>query len=231
MKIPFPDIAQGSLEWLQLRAGIPTASEFDQLVTPKFKIRTGEMPRSYLARKLAEKWQEAPLAGFQSLDMEFGNILEDEAKPFYELTFNEPIQSVSFCTTDDGRVGCSPDGLIDPDGGIEIKCPEPNTHVKYLLNGDLPDDYAPQVHGSMYVTGRPWWKFMSYRRHFPPVILLIERDDEIQKTIGEALDMFLEQFDAGWKKLCEINGGPPKRAETIKPISPNPEHDPDDIIP
>ena len=48
---------QGSIEWMQARAGIPTASEFDNLVTPKWEVRTGQMPKTYLARKLAEWWQ------------------------------------------------------------------------------------------------------------------------------------------------------------------------------
>ena len=51
------DVSQGSLEWLQLRAGVPTASEFDSLVSPTWEIRKGDMPRTYLHKKLAEWWQ------------------------------------------------------------------------------------------------------------------------------------------------------------------------------
>jgi hypothetical protein len=50
------DVVQGSADWLQVRAGIPTCSEFDALISPLGKIRTGEGPQTYLARKLAEKW-------------------------------------------------------------------------------------------------------------------------------------------------------------------------------
>jgi hypothetical protein len=224
---------QHSAEWMIARSGIPTASEFDSLVTPDFKIRTGDMPKTYLAKKLAEAWQGGPLAGFNVFDMEQGQILEDEAKPWYELEFGEKIQSVGFVTTDDGRVGCSPDGLIGDDGGIEIKCPAAHTHIGYILKGELPKDYAAQVHGSMYVTGRPWWKFLSYRRHFPPLMLTIFRDEEIIEKIDEAVKEFLACFDSAMARLIEKNGGPPHRSSipsTPKPSNPETE-DNFDLIP
>lgn len=201
---------QNSLEWLVLRAGKPTASEFSQLLTPKFEIRTGEMPKTFLARKLAEAWIDGPLPGHQSIDMEIGKILEDEAKPKYTLEYGDEITNVGFITTDDGRIGCSPDGLIGDDGGIEIKCPLAETHVKYLLAGKVPDDYITQVHGALYVTGRPWWRFMSYRRRFPTLMVQVNRDPEIIEAIHEALTEFLSRFDTAWSKLCDMNGGPPR---------------------
>jgi len=208
MSIIHREFDQKSLEWLMARSGIPTASEFDQLLTPDFKVRTGEMPKTFLARKLAERWQGGPIAGYMSIDMEAGNILEDEAKPWYALEFGEEVESVGFITTDDKRVGCSPDGLLGEHGGIEIKCPAAHTQVGYVLNGGLPKDYACQVHGSMFVSGRPWWKFLSYRRHFPPLLITVERDDKIQAKIAEAVALFLEDFDSAMKRMEEINGAP-----------------------
>lgn len=185
---------QGSGEWKALRLGLPTASEFDSLLTPEFKPRGGQTPETYLYQKLCEK-----LLGFSpdinAFAIEQGVILEKEARPYYEFTFNAPVQLVGFCTTDDGRVGCSPDGLIGEDGGIEIKCPQPHTHLRYLLEGVLPKDYVAQVHGSMYVTGRPWWMFMSYSRQFQPLVLRVERDERIQSLIHEALESFLDKFE------------------------------------
>src|SRR5438105_15750612 len=106
------DIQQGSLEWLAARAGIPTASEFDQLLTPAFEIRKGQMPATYLARKVAEKWLGGPLPGFSSLDMEFGKIRQEEALPWYELEFAETVQRVGLVTNDDARVACPADEPI-----------------------------------------------------------------------------------------------------------------------
>lgn len=195
---------QGSPEWLALRRGIPTASEFDALISPEWKIRTGQGPETYLYRKIAEK-----ILGFSSNDassfsMGQGVILEQEAIPFYSFTEDVRIERVGFCTTDDGRVGCSPDGLIGPSGGIEVKCPQPDTHLKYLMEGELPKEYRAQVHGSMYVTGRALWTFLSYSRQFPALIVHVERDDTIQSAIHDALTKFLSKFDVALAKISAM---------------------------
>lgn len=216
---------QNSLSWLMARAGIPTASEWDALISPEWKIRTGEMPKTYLARKVAEAWSGGPLPGFNVIDMDFGKILEEEAIPWFEFSTGIQIQRVGLCTTDDGKLGCSPDGLIGEDSGIEIKCPEAQTHVKYVLNGILPKDYAVQVHGAMLVTGRPTWRFLSYRRLFPPLVLTIQRDEEIQKTLREALGAFLAEFERAMKRLEELNGGPPWRPAPPEPEKTVPEEE------
>lgn len=204
------EFTQRSVEWMNARAGIPTASEFDNLVSPTFEIRKGEMPRTYLAKKLAEKWLGGGLAGFNTFDMDQGRILEEQAIPFYELTYEEKIEQVGLITTDDGRVACSPDGLFDDGTGIEIKCPLPQTHCGYLMANVLPKEYAAQVHGSMFVADAPSWKFFSYCRNFPPFMLTIERDEEIQEAIQVAVHDFLVLLDMGFERLCDLNGGPPR---------------------
>ena len=124
------DVAQRSEAWMNLRSGIPTASEFDNLVTPKGEVRKGQMPQTYLAKKLAEFWLGGPLLTFNTFDMDAGTILEEEALPWFEWEFQLKVERPGFITTDDGLVGCSPDGWIAGFRGIEIKCPAPDTHVK-----------------------------------------------------------------------------------------------------
>lgn len=196
------DVSQRTLDWLHLHVGIPTASGLHNIVTPEFKLRDGEMLRSYLYLKVAEDWREEPLIELSTFSIEQGDILETEAKPFYELETNQKVREVGFITTDDGLFGCSPDGLIGDDNGLEIKCPSAQVHVKYLLNGTLPKEYAAQVHGSMYVTGYPRWIFLSYRRGFPAFIIEVKRDEEIIAKIGEALARFYTQFNKAKERLA-----------------------------
>lgn len=195
------DVKQGSPEWFALRLGIPTASEFDALISPEWKARTGQGPQTYLYGKLCEKSMGCPLETGGSFSMEQGTILQDEALPWYEFANDITIQRVGFCTTDDGRIGCSPDGLIGEDGGIEVKCPRPDTHLKYLLQGGVPKEYLAQVHGSMLVTGRPWWTFLSYSRQFPPLVVHVQRDEGIIAPMRAALDAFLVGFDFALAKV------------------------------
>lgn len=201
---------QNSTEWLVAKSGKVTASELDALISPTWKVRTGDGVKTYLHKKLAEVWIGGNLPSLNGIfDMEIGKILEEEAKPFYTALTGEKITDAAFIETDDGRCGCSPDGLIGEDCGIEIKCPRMETHIGYLLEGELPKDYHAQVYGSMYFSERPRWKFMSYRRNFPPFIIEVKRDEEIMSAIGSALERFYEVFDDAMESLIKTNGGPP----------------------
>ena len=196
--------AQGELEWLQLRAGKVTASEASALLTPLFKVSEGAGVHTYLCTKVAETFGEV-LPQFSSWETEHGQILEDEARKWYAFQFdNERLHNVGFCESDDHRSGCSPDALIGDDGGLELKCPQHTNHIRYLLDGVLPKDYVVQVHFSMFVTGRKWWKFVSYHRKFPPFVLKVDRDEAIQAKIREALTSFNAKFDAAMATVRKI---------------------------
>jgi len=225
---------QNSLQWLVARAGIPTASEFGQLLTDKMEPRKGQMPETYLARKVAEAWLNGPLPGFNTLEMEMGHILEAEAIPWFEFEYSMTVSRVPFITTDDCKIGCSPDGLIGDDSGLEIKCPQPHTHVGYIMDNVLPEHYAPQVHGSLYVTGRKRWDFISYNRQFPKLVVSVFRDEVIQTRIAETVGKFLEKFEAAMQKLENMAGRPrPKKtfgfAPHVKPTETKTEEN--DLIP
>lgn len=229
---------QNSPEWFQARLGIPTASEFDSLVTPLWKPRTGEGVETYLARKLAEKWRGEPLVSFHGGAMEQGSLRENEGLGCYGTDVLDGTgtiwKTVGFVTTDDGKIGCSPDalvvkgvsGTVYQDGdefvrGIEAKCPQADTHVKYLLAeaenpGEVPKDYRAQVQGSMLVTGSDVWTFLSYARGFPPLVLEVERDDKAQEVLANAIGEFNDRLEAAYATMVEINGGEPKRKPKTK---------------
>jgi len=196
------ECTQGQSEWLNARLCKVTASEAGEILTPEFEIRKGETPKTYLAKKLAEKALNRPIDGFSTFATENGEILEMEARAWFALEHDQyTVRQVGFIEGDDGRCGCSPDALLDEDGGLELKCPQPTNHVKYLLEGTLPKDYAVQVHFSMFVTGRPYWMFVSYRRKLPPFVLRVERDEAIMAKIQAALTAFYARFDEAMKIL------------------------------
>jgi hypothetical protein len=195
------DCKQGSTEWSLARLGVVTASEVDSLVTPLWKTRTGEGVETYRYLKLAEK-----LVGYMPPDvgtfaMAQGNVVETIARPWYAFEYNVNVETPGFCVSDDGRIGCSPDGLVGEDCGLEIKSPQPPQHLKYLVGEVVPPQYLAQVHFSMLVTNRPKWVFVSYSRHFPPLVVNVERDPKIDAALQSALAEFFEKFDAIYAKL------------------------------
>lgn len=133
-----------------------------------------------------------------------GLEMEPEARDAFETLTGLTAQEVGFVTRDDEIVGCSPDSLIGEDGrwteGLEIKCPMPKTHVKYVREGVLPDEYKAQVHGGMAVTGLDRWHFFSYFPGMQPLHLVIERDDYTEQ-LSAALDDFLGIYAAARAEL------------------------------
>jgi len=190
------DCPQGSGEWKKARLGIPTASTLSQLVTPEGKLRTGQGPETFLYRKLCERLLGYSNDDANSYDMEQGAVLEREARGWYAFERDADVSEVGFCLTDDGRVGASPDGLVGTDGGLEIKCFAPENSLRTLLSGEVPKDYVIQVQASLWVTGRAWWDFLSYSRQWPALIVRVEPDPKMQRSIRLALELFYKKYDA-----------------------------------
>ncbi len=207
-------VEQNSEAWRYARAGIVTASALDQIVTPKFAAREGKMPESYLYELLAERCMGAPIETGNTWQMEQGAVMEREAREALSwLAFAEDmkVERVGFITTDDGAVGCSPDGLIGEDGGVELKCPQPATHIRYLTTGGVPEAYLTQVHGSMFVTGRKWWNFVSYNRQFPSLVVRVERDERIMAALRAATADFNAKLDAAYASMKALAIGEDER--------------------
>ena len=65
----------------------------------------------------------------------------------------------------------------------------------------MPEDYLPQVHFSMLVTGAPAWTFCAYSNQLPALVIRVERDEAIQAKLQEALSAFNARFDAALATL------------------------------
>lgn len=198
------DMRQGSDEWEQARLGIPTASQFKRIITPK-TLKLSEQRHKYKHQLLAE-W----LTG-QSMDSEFvsgpmerGSALEARAVAYYEVERDVKVDRVGFCLRDDRQIGCSPDGLVGDDGGLEIKCPMAPACVGYLLDEKIEEDYLLQVQGGLYITGRKWWDVLGWNpdmAQFPLPIVRMDRDETVIEAIHNGLEIFLSELNDAKKYL------------------------------
>ncbi len=188
------DFEQGSEEWLQIRLGKPTASEFDKIITGTGSKST--QASDYINKLLAELLTKKPVNTFQKTEaMERGNELEQEAADYYEMLNNIDLVKIGFCVDDAEQYGCSPDRLVGEDGLLEIKCPLAHTHVKYLLSGKMDTGYIPQVQGQLMITGRAWCDFMSYHPDMPPLIVRVARDEEYILNLKGELSGLLSKLN------------------------------------
>lgn len=188
------NVMQRSEDWFRLRRGIPTASRFDMIMTA-VTMKPSSSQAKLIDELLAESLLPMEPVGRKSADMEYGMILEAEARCAYELEFAPcAVTEVGFILSDCGRFGCSPDGLVGETAGVEIKCPNPSTHISYVRAGVLPPDYKCQVHGSMIVSGRKLWDFFSYARGLPPLCITVQWDAFTEQLRGE-IERFCEKYD------------------------------------
>ncbi len=178
----FHDIQQNSPEWDALRLGKFTASTFKDL----FMKETTQGHQDAIHKVVYERLTGESPESYQSDYMKRGHEIEPLAREYYELTTFSKVHNGGFFELDEW-VGASPDGLVDDDGQLEIKCPKYTTLINYLLENKLPNIYDWQVQGQLYVTGRQWCDFVAYHPKLKPLILRVERDEAKIKLLQEKL--------------------------------------------
>jgi exodeoxyribonuclease (lambda-induced) len=159
-------MSQRSEEWKEARKGKMTASNAATIAT------NGKGLESYAYEILAEKYSNNSEESFTSFDMKRGIELEEQARMTYELE-HEEVQQVGFVEMDE-FTGCSPDGLVGEDGGMEIKCPNDVNFFRLMVNGESEIDkkYLWQVQMSLLITGRKWWDLVFYNINFEKSLLV-----------------------------------------------------------
>lgn len=173
MTRPFTVIAteQRSDEWRRARAGKVTASRARDFLA-KTKSGYSTSRKNYLVQLVAERLTGEPQDdGYVSAAMLRGIELEPAAFAAYEAVTGEMARRVGFLAHTELPIGASPDGVIgDFTGILELKVPNPATHLGYLKAGGLPADYLPQVTHLLLVSGAAYCDFMSYGPNFPEAL-------------------------------------------------------------
>jgi hypothetical protein len=211
----YHNVEQGSDFWFELRKGIPTASNFGRILTPK-TMKVSASGIKYAQELVGERLCKIPPEGVESATtraMKWGTLCEQQARAFYCMDVGQDVFNGGFCLSDDGRFGASPDALIglklpgehsdfaSTEGCLELKCPQAGTQIEYLCAGVLPDDYKCQVHGQLIVTGAKWVDFLSYCPGLPEFKIRVE-PDAFTDALRKALDTWYRDFEA----LCERFG-------------------------
>ncbi len=203
---------QYSPEWWEARRGIPTASEFSKIITSK-----GDLSKSadkYIARLVAERITLNPNFFTEreghTPAMRNGIALEPEARNWVAMEAGKPVRKVGFFTTDDGKYGASPDGMIGDDEFLELKCPQLDTHLAWAMKGVLPREHRLQPRGQLCVgkdNGGPIkrTRWVSYSPPAEPLQFIIE-PDELTEKVEVAVRQFCDRLDEAVAKLVTQQG-------------------------
>ena len=190
------DIEQNTDEWLKLRMGKFTASMFHEL----FAKPTTKEYQNAINKVVFERMTGELTESFSNGWTERGHLLEDEAVEAYELKTFRKIVKVGFVELDEW-VGCSPDGLNGDEGMLQVKCPKFSTLIDYHLSNEVPKDYAIQMQGELWVTGRKWDDFYVYHPKLKPLLKRVERDEKMIGEIKKNVETAIKEVERRIAKL------------------------------
>lgn len=184
--------------WVQARLGKLTASRFSEAIA-KTKAGWSTSRRKLMIELMAERFTGMRADPYMNAAMQWGTETEPFARKAYEAKTGETVTKTPF--VDHPRIpmcGASPDGLAGYQGLVEIKCPETRTHLSYMIDRVIPDNYQVQMQWQLAVTGRAWCDFASFDPRMPPALRLfvvrVKRDAALIKNLEKMAIEFLSEM-------------------------------------
>lgn len=209
----FPEIDQGSDEWIQIRLGIPTSSCFSMVCAEGKNGDASKTRSEYMAKLAGEILTGQPGEGkIQTSAMSRGLDMEQDAREHYQRTNLVALERVGFVRRrlQSGRfVGCSPDALTGQRKALEIKTLAPHRMIAQLARGaGMPSEHRCQVYGTMWVADLDEIDLLLFYRGFPVAPkFTIERNDKTIKEISDAVETFDWELSELVKRIRAMGRG------------------------
>lgn len=201
---------QRSDEWFAARLGKVTASKVADVIA-KTKTDYSASRDNYMAQLICERMTGQKQESFTNAAMEWGTETEPLARAAYEAYADILVDEVGIIDHPFlPMCAASPDGLIDIDGMLEIKCPNTATHFDTLLTDTIPKKYIPQMQWQMACANRLWVDFVSFDPRAPEglqfFVKRLDRDDKYIRELEAEVNKFLGELDAMVEKLNSLKG-------------------------
>ena len=190
---------QRTEEWFIARAGKVTASRVADVIA-KTKSGYSTSRSNYMAELICERLTGKQGDFFQSTAMAWGTNTEPAARSAYSAASGVLVTEIGFVSHAlIDMSGASPDGLVDDDGLVEIKCPNTATHIDTILSQEAPARYIPQMQWQMACTGRAWCDFVSFDPRMPEDMQLfiarVPRNPVMIDLLEREVRSFLSELD------------------------------------
>ena len=198
---------QRSEKWFAARLGKVTASKVSDVVA-KTKSGYGASRATYMSQLLVERLTGTRTEFYANAAMQWGTDTEPQARAAYEFITNNSVIEEGFIPHPTIEMsGASPDGLVNDDGMLEIKCPNTSTHVQTLLNEKIPKKYVDQMQWQMACAEREWCDFVSFDPRMPEgndfFCTRLKRDDKRIADLESEVTDFLDELSTQIVKLNE----------------------------
>ncbi len=186
---------QRSPEWFAARCGKVTASRLYDVMA-RTKSGYAASRQNYMAELICQRLTGKPEEGFTNAAMMRGTELEPVAREMYALNeFDAVISEVGLIDHPTiAGFAASPDGIVNDDGLIEIKCPNTWTHLQTLKTGVPKYQYLLQMHAQMMCTGRKWCDFVSFDDRLPPELAYFKTRINFDEVLAEEIEQEVVKF-------------------------------------
>ncbi|EED9167579.1 YqaJ viral recombinase family protein [Salmonella enterica] len=186
---------QRSPEWFAARCGKVTASRLYDVMA-RTKSGYAASRQNYMAELICQRLTGKPEEEFTNAAMMRGTELEPVAREMYALNeFDAVISEVGLIDHPTiAGFAASPDGLVNDDGLIEIKCPNTRTHLQTLKTGVPKRQYLLQMHAQMMCTGRKWCDFVSFDDRLPPELAYFKTRINFDEVLAEEIEQEVVKF-------------------------------------
>lgn len=200
-----PEIKQGTIEWKLQRLGKVTASRVAEVVA-KTKTGWSTSRANYAAELICERLTGVPQEGYTNATMQWGTDNEPRARNAYEFFSNVSVVEAPFVQHPTIKMsGASPDGFVNADGLLEIKCPNTATHLDTFLSEAIDKKYMTQMAWQMACTGRKWCDFVSFDPRLPLELQLkiirVNSDDVFIQSLEKEVSEFISEIEIKIKEL------------------------------
>lgn len=199
---------QRTEDWFAVRLGKVTASKIADVVA-KTKTGYSASRANYMAQLVIERLTGVKEASFTNDAMQWGIDKEPEARAAYEAKVGELVEEVGFIHHPTILMsGASPDGLVNDDGMVEIKCPNTATMLDYILDKTVPQKYLYQMQWQMACANKGWCDFVAYDPRLPEnlrlLVIRVKRDNEMIAMLETEVKKFLTELDEKVNALKEV---------------------------
>ncbi len=175
---------QGSDLWRSIRAGLPTASRFSDVLAKG----QGITRKKYLYQLAGEILTGEPAETYSNQYMERGKAQEPEARDLYSFTRDVELTQVGFMRN--FGAGASPDSLIGDDGLLEIKTRLAHLQIECLMSDKPPSENIAQCQGQLWISERAYCDLVSYCPGLPLAVWRIHRDESYIATLAAEVAIF-----------------------------------------
>lgn len=199
---------QQSEEWFDVKLGKLGSTTLGTLLVDGKSasgLGAGALTNLYrIAGEIITGESESDFTGSRATER--GNDLEPFARKYYEDATFTKVHEVGFVEMSD-FVGCSPDGLIDDAGLIEIKCLNAREFVKASVQGNkykIDTAHIKQMQAQMFVTGRKWCDYVLFHPSFknPMIKTRVMRDEAIMHKYETRTKVFINELEKLVEKLA-----------------------------